>query len=121
MRRRTKQEKATKHTRRTKAHNDEAAASSAAEENGGHDARAGAHPDEYGAGSQVLYWVSYRLSYGVVFPLAVLARLIPKENPIVYGLVDGAMAARDSVFGPQDEALESSEHEGTHALEAETA
>lgn len=49
--------------------------------------------------SRTVYTTSYAVSYGVVFPAMVIARAIPKENALVHGLADGAMAARDRVFG----------------------
>ena len=39
----------------------------------------------------------YAISYGVVFPTVLVARLIPKKNAVVYGLIDGARAAADMV------------------------
>lgn len=47
--------------------------------------------------SKVVYHSSYGLAYGVVFPAMVLARAVPKDNPIVHGFVDGARAAIDMV------------------------
>jgi hypothetical protein len=43
--------------------------------------------------SRFVYATCYTISYGVVFPSVLLARSIPKNNPIVHGLVDGAHAA----------------------------
>jgi hypothetical protein len=47
--------------------------------------------------SRFVYTTCYTLSYGVVFPSVLVARSIPKNNPIVHGLVDGAHAAIDMV------------------------
>jgi hypothetical protein len=47
--------------------------------------------------SRFVYTTCYTLSYGVVFPSVLVARTIPKNNPIVHGLVDGAHAAMDMV------------------------
>jgi hypothetical protein len=47
--------------------------------------------------SQAVYKVSYSVSFGVVFPAMLIARWIPKDNAVVYGLIDGAHAARDLV------------------------
>jgi hypothetical protein len=47
--------------------------------------------------SRFVYTTCYTISYGVVFPSVLLARSIPKNNPIVHGLVDGARAAVDKV------------------------
>jgi hypothetical protein len=122
MPRQTKQQKTTKASGRAKTQRPKSAPA-VAEENGAlieHDGLEPDHQPRPGPVGQALYWVSYQLSFGVVFPILLVARLVPKENPIVYGLVDGAMAARDSVFGSAEHALESSEH-GSHALEAQHA
>jgi hypothetical protein len=47
--------------------------------------------------ARLVYTTSYTLSYGVVFPTMFVAQSIPKENPIVHGLVDGAHAAFDAL------------------------
>jgi hypothetical protein len=47
--------------------------------------------------SRFVYTTCYTISYGVVFPSVLVARSIPKNNPIVHGLVDGAHAAVDMV------------------------
>ena len=47
--------------------------------------------------SRFVYTTCYTVSYGVVFPSVLVARAIPKNNPIVHGLVDGAHAAVDMV------------------------
>jgi hypothetical protein len=47
--------------------------------------------------SRFVYTTCYTISYGVVFPSVLVARSIPKNNPIVHGLVDGAHAAIDMV------------------------
>ena len=47
--------------------------------------------------SRFVYTTCYSLSYGVVFPSVLLARAIPKENPLVHGLLDGAHAAMGKV------------------------
>jgi hypothetical protein len=47
--------------------------------------------------SRFVYTTSYSLSYGFVFPAMLLVRVIPKENALVHGLVDGAQAATDMV------------------------
>lgn len=51
--------------------------------------------EEYGLLGRMAYQASYGLSYGVVYPAVMLARLVPGENVLVHGLVDGAVAARD--------------------------
>jgi hypothetical protein len=47
--------------------------------------------------SRFVYTTSYSLSYGFVFPTMLLVRVIPKDNALVHGLVDGAQAATDLV------------------------
>lgn len=49
--------------------------------------------------SRLTYHTCYAVSYGVVLPTLIVARAIPRENALVYGLVDGAAAARDSLKG----------------------
>lgn len=58
--------------------------------------------------SRFVYTTCYTISYGVVFPSVLVARSIPKNNPIVHGLVDGAQAAMDMV-----EEMQKHKHEGT--------
>jgi hypothetical protein len=43
--------------------------------------------------SRFVYSTCYSVSYGVVFPAMLLAHAIPRNNPAVRGLVDGAQAA----------------------------
>jgi hypothetical protein len=47
--------------------------------------------------SRLVYTTTYSLSYGIVFPVVFVARSIPANNPVVQGLVDGAIAATDWV------------------------
>lgn len=47
--------------------------------------------------SRLTYTTCYAVSYGVVFPTLLIARAVPKDNAIVHGLVDGALAARDAL------------------------
>jgi hypothetical protein len=47
--------------------------------------------------SRMVYTMSYSFSYGCVFPVAFVAKSMPADNAIVYGLVDGARAASDWV------------------------
>jgi len=47
--------------------------------------------------SRLIYRSSYVLSFGVVFPVMLVVRAVPKENALVHGLVDGALAARDAL------------------------
>jgi hypothetical protein len=43
--------------------------------------------------SRFVYTTCYTVSYGVVFPVMLLARSIPQNNSAVQGLIDGAHAA----------------------------
>jgi hypothetical protein len=43
--------------------------------------------------SRFVYTTCYSVSYGVVFPAMLLAQAVPRNNPAVRGLVDGARAA----------------------------
>jgi hypothetical protein len=47
--------------------------------------------------SRCVYTTTYSLSYGFVFPTMFLVRVIPKDNALVHGMIDGAQAARDMV------------------------
>ncbi len=47
--------------------------------------------------SKSAYATCYYLSYGIVFPSLLVAGLMPKNNPIYFGFLDGGRAARDSV------------------------
>jgi hypothetical protein len=47
--------------------------------------------------SRLTYTTCYAVSYGVVFPTLLVARAVPKDNAVVHGLVDGALAARDAL------------------------
>ncbi len=43
--------------------------------------------------SRVVYQTTYAVSYGVVFPVAFVARAVPRDNAAVRGLIEGAHAA----------------------------
>jgi hypothetical protein len=47
--------------------------------------------------SRSVYNTCYAISYGVVFPTMLIVRMVPKDNAVVHGLVDGARAATDMV------------------------
>ncbi len=66
--------------------------------------------------SRFVYTTCYTISYGVVFPSILLARSVPKDNPIVHGLVDGAHAAIDMVEEMKKRKLESSSGEPSPAI-----
>jgi hypothetical protein len=44
-----------------------------------------------------VYNTAYGLAFGVMFPVAIIAKVIPQNNSVVWGLVDGARAARSAV------------------------
>jgi hypothetical protein len=46
---------------------------------------------------RLVYNTSYALSFGVTFPVMMIVRVVPRDNALVHGLVDGALAARDRV------------------------
>ena len=43
--------------------------------------------------ARFVYNACYTVSYGVVFPAALLAQAVPRNNAAVRGLIDGAQAA----------------------------
>lgn len=47
--------------------------------------------------NRFLYTTCYAVSYGVVFPMALVALSVPQNNPLVHGLIDGSRAARTKV------------------------
>lgn len=47
--------------------------------------------------SRFVYTTCYTISYGVVFPSALLAMSIPTNNAFVQGMIDGSHAARQKV------------------------
>src|SRR5262249_2053590 len=59
---------------------------------------------------RVLYNTSYAVSFGVTFPVMMIVRIVPKENALVHGLVDGALAARDRVHEWGGEMVETEDH-----------
>ena len=67
--------------------------------------------------SRFVYTTCYTLSYGVVFPSVLVARTIPKNNPVVHGLIDGAHAAMDMLdeMHKRKEAVASHEPSGGSA------
>ena len=61
--------------------------------------------------SRLVYTSCYGLSYGIVFPVMLVVRMVPKDNAVVHGLVDGAIAAREQVEGWGGGATEEDLHE----------
>jgi hypothetical protein len=47
--------------------------------------------------SRAVYVTAYTISYGVVFPVALVARSVPQDNAAVRGLIEGAHAAGQKV------------------------
>jgi hypothetical protein len=47
--------------------------------------------------SRMIYNSSYAISFGIVFPVMLVVRVVPKDNALVHGMVDGALAAREVV------------------------
>lgn len=43
--------------------------------------------------SKLVYTTGYGLSYGLVFPALLLARVVPKENALIRGMTDGGRDA----------------------------
>ena len=53
--------------------------------------------------NRCLYTTCYTVACGVVFPSVLLARAVPKNNPLVRGLIDGTQAAirkADELYRP---------------------
>ena len=66
--------------------------------------------------SRFVYTTCYTISYGVVFPTVLVARSVPKDNPFVHGLVDGAHAAVDMVDEMRKRKLEAPSGEPSPAI-----
>lgn len=65
---------------------------------------------------RVVYSTAYAVSFGVTFPVMMVVRVMPKDNALVHGLVDGAAAARERVHdwrGETEEGLHDSESHGS--------
>lgn len=45
--------------------------------------------------SVCLHSTGYAVAYSVVFPAVLVGRLVPQNNPVVYGLTDGGRAGLD--------------------------
>jgi hypothetical protein len=63
----------------------------------------------------MVYHSAYILSYGAVYPFALLSGLIPTENALVYGLLDGATDAQEAA-GKWQSSRKSMAGGGRHAL-----
>jgi len=69
---------------------------------------------------RVVYNTAYAVSFGLTFPVMMVVRVVPKDNVLVHGLVDGAAAARDQVDdwrGESDIDLHDDADEGSHGSE----
>jgi hypothetical protein len=69
--------------------------------------------------SRLTYTTCYAVSFGVVFPVLLAARAVPKNNSLVHGLLDGARAAREALEGRLGEAASSpagGEHPHIHRI-----
>ena len=66
--------------------------------------------------SRFVYTTCYTISYGVVFPTALVARSVPKNNPIVHGLLDGVHTAIDMVERVAEAELEAKGDEPAEAI-----
>lgn len=64
---------------------------------------------------RLVYTTSYTVSYGVVFPTMLIVRAVPKDNALVHGLIDGALAARDQLSGWGDGHAEMAELDGAES------
>lgn len=65
---------------------------------GASDARSAAHgflPAVGKTASVCLHSAGYAVAYSVVFPAVFVSRLVPHNNPVVYGLTDGGRAGFD--------------------------
>lgn len=47
-----------------------------------------------------IYGLGYGLGYGLTFPSVLLARSVPQENCVVWGLIDGAQLAHEAANRP---------------------
>jgi hypothetical protein len=56
--------------------------------------------------SRAVYLAAYGISFGVVFPAALLARAVPVDNAAVRGLIEGAHAASRQVDAILSRSLE---------------
>ena len=56
--------------------------------------------------ARAVYSTAYTISYGVVFPVALVARSVPHDNAAVRGLIDGAHAAGQKVDAVLGRSLE---------------
>ena len=43
-----------------------------------------------------VYNTAYGLAFGVVFPIMLVAKVVPQDNCVVWGFIDGAKAAKSA-------------------------
>ena len=55
---------------------------------------------------RVVYHTAYAVSFGVTFPVMMIVRVVPKDNALIHGLLDGAAAARERVHDRRGEMQE---------------
>lgn len=60
---------------------------------------------------RAVYRTSYAVSFGLAFPVMMVVRIMPKNNAMVHGLVDGAIAARDRVHEWRGESITADLHD----------
>jgi hypothetical protein len=73
------------------------------------------YPAVEGFIGRMVYTASYGISYGIVFPVMLVASVFPADNALYQGLTDGAMAARERVSAWRDGEAgmgEEEDHEG---------
>ena len=86
---------------------------------GNGEAQAGAQaPSARGPVSKVVYNLSYGVSFGVVLPFALVASLIPVDNPLGHGIMDGARAAVDKVDALKGEHAAHDKHDAHAGMRA---
>lgn len=54
-----------------------------------------------------VYTTSYTFSYGIVFPVVLIAKSMPANNAMMHGFIDGAQAANTIVVQIKNRRLES--------------
>lgn len=52
--------------------------------------------------SKGMFNLGYGVGFGVTFPFAFVAKIIPQENCVVWGLIDGAQVAYETANRDQE-------------------
>lgn len=68
---------------------------------------------------RAVYRTSYAVSFGVTFPVMMVVRIMPKNNAMVHGIVDGAIAARDRVHEWRGDSIAADLHESVSGSESD--